>query len=150
MINIRNAELADVPDILAIEQVAHLSPWTEKLIHGSFSKRSHNFVAEIDDVLVGYVFTSFVAGELTLENICVGTKQQGQGIGKLLMQHLLAMGKELLAEEIWLEVRASNLSAIKLYKGFGFVQQGIRKNYYPVADSSGKEDAILMNLCLQK
>ena len=150
MINIRNAVLADGPVIFAIEQAAHLSPWTEKLIHDSFSTRSHNFVAVLDDVIVGYVFTSFVAGELTLENICVATDQQGRGIGKLLMQHLITMSKELLAEEIWLEVRASNLSAIQLYRNFGFAQQGLRKNYYPVANSSDKEDAILMNLSIQE
>ena len=48
--------------------------------------------------------------------------------------------------DIFLEVRASNSSAIRLYEKKGFNEIGIRKNYYKIID--GKEDAILMGLAL--
>ena len=64
------------------------------------------------------------------------------------MQHLLEQASKLEAEEIWLEVRASNISAIELYHRFGFKNQGVRKGYYSVPQSTEKEDAILMNLKL--
>ena len=144
MIKIRQAELSDAAAIFTIEQEAHISPWSEKLIAGSFSATHHNYLAELDGEIVGYLFTSLVAGELTLENICVAKKAQGQGIGGLLMKRLVQIADELVCFEIWLEVRASNSSAIALYKKTGFEQQGIRKNYYSKPDSQEKEDAILM------
>ena len=47
---------------------------------------------------------------------------------------------------IFLEVRKSNLSAIKLYEKNGFNEIGIRNNYY--RNKGAKEDAILMGLVL--
>jgi [ribosomal protein S18]-alanine N-acetyltransferase len=52
-------------------------------------------------------------------------------------------------KKIWLEVRASNIAAIKVYTNIGFNIVGRRKNYYPVYNNkiiSNKEDAILMEL----
>ena len=45
---------------------------------------------------------------------------------------------------LWLEVRASNASAIALYESLGFNEATIRRNYYPTTD--GREDAIIMAL----
>lgn len=144
MIKIRKAELSDVAEIFTIEQDVHISPWSEKLITGSFSDTHHNYVVERGSEIVGYLFTSLVAGELTLENICVAKKAQGNGIGHALMERLEQIANELVCFEIWLEVRASNLAAIALYEKTGFEQQGIRKNYYSIPNSQQKEDAILM------
>lgn len=144
MLKIRKAELSDVTEIFAIEQAAHISPWSEKLIVASFSPTHHNYVAEFEQEIVGYLFTSLVAGELTLENICVAKKVQGQGVGKALMERLGHIANELVCFELWLEVRASNKTAIALYEKSGFEQQGIRKNYYSLPNSKEKENAILM------
>lgn len=144
MVHVRQALLSDSPAIYEIEQLAHISPWSEGLINGSFSDRNHNYVAEANGVVVGYLFTSFIAGELTLENICVAKGSQGQGIGHKLMDCLLQLATDLNALDIWLEVRESNTSAIALYVKSGFSQQGVRKNYYSVPDSTAKENALLM------
>ena len=45
---------------------------------------------------------------------------------------------------LWLEVRASNATAIALYESLGFNEATIRRNYYPTTD--GREDAIIMAL----
>lgn len=144
MINIRTIEPADIPALLLIEQSAHLSPWSQVIFNDSFTPRSHNFLIEDEQEIIGYVFSSFVAGELTLENICVAANKQGQGIGRRLLQHLFTQAQQLKALELWLEVRASNISAIALYDKFGFVEQGVRKHYYTIPNSNDKEDAILM------
>lgn len=144
MLNIRKAKQSDLPSICTIEQITHVSPWSEGIFHGSFGQRNHNFVAEREGLILGYLFTSFIAGELTLENICVAKEAQGQGIGQALMKKLFQLANELTAQDIWLEVRASNISAVGLYKKFDFMQQGVRKNYYSIPGSTAKEDAILM------
>lgn len=144
MLNIRKAELSDLPVICSIEQAAHVSPWSEGIFKGSFSQRNYNFIAEQEGKVLGYLFTSFIAGELTLENICVAEQAQRKGVGQALMAQLFQLADKLTALDIWLEVRASNVAAIELYKKFGFTEQGVRKNYYSIPNSSAKEDAILM------
>jgi ribosomal-protein-alanine N-acetyltransferase len=139
--------------VLAIEQSAHLTPWSEKIIQQSFGKRSHNFglfkKSKGQDELLGYVFADLVADEMSLENICICSKSQGKGYSKVLMDELVARSRALGATVIWLEVRASNEAAIGLYDKAGFNQVSIRKDYYNLPDSKEKEDAILICLQLQ-
>ena len=46
---------------------------------------------------------------------------------------------------LWLEVRASNLRAIEVYQAHGFVQEGLRRDYYPL-HLGQREDAVVMSL----
>ena len=143
-----------ISQIIELESAAHVTPWTEKIISSSFGPRSRNvglFKSHKGfDELVGYYFAEFVAGEMTLENICVGIQFQGKDHAKTLMQHLFEDAERLNAEEIWLEVRASNATAIQLYSNFGFEQISVRKNYYSIPDSNEKEDALLMKKALRQ
>ena len=55
------------------------------------------------------------------------------------------------ATKLWLEVRADNRRAIKVYRAAGFNQTGRRKHYYPAhdeRDGSGVVDALLMESVL--
>lgn len=137
-----------IPEIVAIEHSAHLTPWSEKTISNSFGKRSHNyglFKKDKNDLkLIGYFFCDLVAGELSIENICVAVEQQNKGLAKQLMTHLVELAKTLSAEEILLEVRTSNSAAIGLYTKFGFEQVCIRKEYYRIPNSSQKENALIL------
>jgi ribosomal-protein-alanine N-acetyltransferase len=63
-----------------------------------------------------------------------------------LIQHFLKEGAARGATDVFLEVRSSNLSAIALYKRYGFAKTGLRKGYY--VSSAGKEDALLMSCIL--
>ena len=142
---IRAAQHQDLPLLAQIESEAHISPWSIGVFESSMGKNTHNYVLERDGELLGYYFAKNIAGELTLENICVASNHQGQGLASVLMEHLFVLMQEVSAFDILLEVRASNTSAINLYKKHGFEIQGIRKNYYSTPNSD-REDAILMNL----
>lgn len=144
-INIRSVTVDDLAEILKIEQGAHVSPWTLPIFNGCLGKNSHNYLLEVDGKLAGYYFSKFIVGELTLENICVAVEFQGRGLATHLMLHLIQQMDQLGALDILLEVRASNNSAIGLYKKHGFQTQGVRKAYYPLSDGY-REDAILMNI----
>lgn len=139
-------------EILNIENDAHVTPWSEKIIKQSFSPRSHNVglfkVNGSLHELMGYYFSESIAGEVSLENICIANEYQGRGYSKLLMADLIEFSKAHQAQEIWLEVRASNTAAIALYEAFGFGQQGVRKQYYVMPGSSLKEDALTMKCTL--
>ncbi|QTH64842.1 ribosomal protein S18-alanine N-acetyltransferase [Psychrosphaera ytuae] len=141
-----------ISELAAIEVSAHVTPWTEKIIRQSFGPRSHNVgLFEVDRGqyrLIGYYFSDHIAGEVSLENICISEAYQGRGLSKLLMANLIEHSKQIGATEIWLEVRSSNTPAIALYEAYGFSQEGVRSKYYTIPDSSLKEDALMMKLAL--
>jgi len=144
---IRSATPADIPAMLQIEQNANSHPWTEGTFNTCFSERYFNAVLMDDnDAILGFYIGEKVAVEASLFNIGVAPKAQGQGYGQQLLQHFIAQAQELEALDCWLEVRQSNTHAIKLYEKCGFIQTGLRPNYYPTA--TGREDAILMALPL--
>ncbi len=89
----------------------------------------------------GYVIFLPVLDEVELLNIAVAPDFQGAGLGRALLQFLIDEVKTF-AVKIFLEVRASNIPAISLYRENGFEQTGVRRAYYHGAQ--GREDALLM------
>ena len=49
-------------------------------------------------------------------------------------------------QDVFLEVRPSNLHAIALYQSLGFVEVGRRRGYYQA--EVGREDALVLKLSL--
>lgn len=129
-------------DVWRIEQAAHAFPWAESMIRKVPSKIAANFILEVDGKLVGYCFGQNVAGEATLLNIAVDPACQGRGYGKLLLEGFIDQLSAINAEEIWLEVRASNTRAYQLYEALGFNEINRRVGYYPA--ETGREDALIM------
>ncbi len=134
--------LNDLPAIFAIEQRAHLWPWSENTLSGNFGTRYYNHVLLNHGQVVGYYVASQAGVEASLLNIAVDPKSQGLGYGRLLLEHLINVSKQKQLEEIWLEVRVSNEAAFNLYCQLGFVEVDRRKGYYPAQE--GREDAIIM------
>ncbi|KZN65606.1 ribosomal protein S18-alanine N-acetyltransferase [Pseudoalteromonas luteoviolacea] len=131
-------------DIMAVEVASHPHPWSEKTLASCIGGRYFNAALTHNDQLIGYYIAERAGPDYTLMNICVHPQNQGQGFAKLLMQSLISRCVTEQAENLFLEVRASNTRAIALYEKAGLAVMGRRKNYYPTAD--GKEDAILMGL----
>ncbi|WP_354623649.1 GNAT family N-acetyltransferase [Psychromonas sp. MME2] len=75
-------------------------------------------------------------------NIAISPTNQGRGLGRKLLQFLLDHARQKDEQEIWLEVRESNLNALSLYSQAGFVEVDRRKDYYPC--ENGREDALIM------
>lgn len=84
--------------------------------------------------LQAYVVGLLVQGELDIASIATEVSSRRQGLGRVLLQEAQAC-----SDRIVLEVEASNVSAIALYRSVGFVQVGIRPKYY-----QGKTDALQM------
>lgn len=134
--------LSDIESVYQVESQCHSHPWSKKLFLSNFGKRYFNHVMLDNDNVIGYFVTSSVAGEVTLMNIAIAPSKQGKGLGKLLLQFLIDLSRQKQEQEIWLEVRASNSSALSLYDKLGFVEVDRRKDYYPC--EIGREDAIIM------
>ena len=144
--------LSDVDNLMAIENASHSHPWTESLFRSCVGGRYFGQYLTIEqqnanrNSTVGFYVGDYVAGEATLMNICVNPIEQGQGYGKVLLTEFISHAKRLGAEKLFLEVRASNISAQMLYINYGFSEIGRRTGYYPKA--IGYEDAIVMSKTL--
>lgn len=97
--------------------------------------------------IIGYSILSKIFEIVNVDTIAVSPKYQGQKLGKFLLTKSIENLKmhDNSVESIQLEVRESNLRAINLYKSLGFTEDGIRKNYYPLLNTSKRENAILMS-----
>jgi len=87
-----------------------------------------------------------VLDEAHLLNLSIAKAYQKQGLGRLLLEHMITIAKKHHAANMFLEVRPSNISAIALYENIGFNEMAIRRGYYPA--HNGREDAVLMGLAL--
>lgn len=124
----------------ALERKCFADPWSFEMFQLEATRRGGMVLAAVNESgkLMGFLTASYVMDTADLTNIAVYPEYRQQGIGRMLMEHMLAeLGDGV---EVLLEVRVSNQPAIKMYERFGFVPVGTRKNYYdhPV------EDAILM------
>jgi ribosomal-protein-alanine N-acetyltransferase len=137
---------ADLPAVLACEQAAYASPWSEGIFRDCLRVRYTCLVVETRDMVVGHGIMSVAAGECHLLNVCVHPLFQRLGIARRMLRRLLALARRQQADSAFLEVRVSNGGAIALYRAEGFDEIGIRKGYYPAADADPgrREDALMM------
>ncbi len=130
----------DITALHAIELAAHSHPMSVSLFEGNL-ERYHAVGLRDQNGWIGFALISLVVGEAELLDFAVTPQQQGRGIGSAFLQWLID-NLSAKAERFYLEVRASNEPAIQLYSSAGFVEMGVRENYYPA--KGGREDAILM------
>ena len=137
----------DLARVSAVERESYSFPWSEGIFRDCLRVGYVCRVVEIGFDLVGYGVMSTGAGEAHILNLCVRETMRGRGIGRTLLRQLLDLAVEAGVEDAFLEVRPSNLAAIRLYQSLGFVQVGVRKGYYQAA--GGREDATVLrlNLC---
>lgn len=136
-------EKEDIPYVAELEAICFSMPFTEKALSELFSNTSwHFFVAKQENKVVGYISFYCIIDETEIVNVCVLPEYRGQGIGRRLTQCAIDFNKEIKGTRVMLEVRESNISAIKLYESLGFIPVGVSKNHYKMPT----EDALLMNL----
>lgn len=155
--HIRLATVADIPHIKRLErQSATAAHWTDGQYRQLFQSESSPRLllvaqaapprstglksgADAGSGIVGFLITHHLGPEWELENIVVAPTARRKGLGKQLLNALLAAARETSSTAVFLEVRDSNRAARTLYEKAGFEQTGRRKSYY----TSPLEDAIL-------
>lgn len=148
MTNFFPITINDVDALMPIETACHSHPWSEKTFKSCIGGRYFGSFIKSNDDLVGFYIGEHVVGEVTLMDICVSPDKQGNGFGKVMLNHFIDEAKRIEATKIWLEVRAKNISAQMMYINSGFVETDRRVGYYPSASGFGYEDAIIMCLSL--
>lgn len=131
----------------AVEQQAYPFPWPEGVLRDCLEAGHLGWVAWDRGEVVAYAVIQVVLDEAHLLNLCTAPAWQGQGIGRAMLRYVEAACREAGMTRMLLEVRATNQAALALYRSEGFVEDGIRKGYYPA--SGGREDAVLMSRLLE-
>jgi ribosomal-protein-alanine N-acetyltransferase len=135
--------IADVGDVLALEEAAFTNPWTRAMYLAELENTgvSYCFLArDASRLAVGFCSFWRVLDELHINNLAVLPEFRRTGIGSTLLTLVLNKGRELGALRATLEVRRSNDAARALYERFGFAVAGVRHNYY----SKPVEDALVL------
>jgi ribosomal-protein-alanine N-acetyltransferase len=139
-VTIRRLTYADLPQVIAIERRAFPAPWSLAMFVLELSKPAGICLAAVqDNALVGYMICSRYDTVWHVMNIAVDPKLQHRGFGSAMLTQLLAeVGDD--GARYTLEVRQSNVAAVRLYERFGFRAAGHRRRYY----QDNGEDAVVM------
>jgi [ribosomal protein S18]-alanine N-acetyltransferase len=135
---------ADLAAVLELDAaVFGEDAWSADMLAGELAQQPasrYYVVAEDAGALVGYAGLLAAGGQSDVLTIGVATRWWGRGIGSQLLAVLLAEARRRGCTETFLEVRADNMRAQRLYKWWGFTEIGIRRGYYQPSGT----DAIVM------
>ncbi len=123
-------------EIVRIERACFSDAWSAQGLSAEIEAGRMWCAITDGDAVAGYIVAWNIAGECEIANLAVDPTRRRQGIGRALLAHILAWD----AQRFFLEVRVGNTAARALYAASGFVEYGVRKNYY----RSPTEDALLL------
>jgi len=143
---IRPIEARDVDSILAVQSACpEIAQWTSwdyaRVARGEMA----GWVAEEDNAVAGFLVARKIASDLEILNFAVRPDSRERGIGSTLLRQAFDWGKTVGAGQALLEVRASNLTALRFYENRGFRVVGRRKQYY----STPIDDALVLAASLK-
>jgi ribosomal-protein-alanine N-acetyltransferase len=132
--NLRAMQAADLERVSMIEKASFKAPWSGGMIKGLCAlENSICLVLDIDNSIQGYVFARVEVDEvrvLHIVNLAVEPSSRRQGCGWLMLEKILECGCNEGCDWVYLEVRLSNLAAIRLYQKAGFEILRKRSHYY--------------------
>lgn len=143
---IRRMLPADLDAVVAVEREVFLFPWTRGNFSDSLDSDYHCRVLEQAGHIFGYGVMTIGADEAHLLTLSIAAGWQRQGWGEKLLQQFIQIAREHHAKTMFLDVRASNQAAARLYERIGFRHIARRKDYYPAM--GGREDSLIMELTL--
>lgn len=135
--------VGDVDAVMDLERLCFRTRWTREQFLLGLGRGAFRILGIYESgALLAYVAFSLIAREMEIMNIATHPAHRRKGLGAWLLAKALDICRAERAQQGFLEVRRSNHGAIDLYQKFGFIQVGIRKNYYP----DNNEDALLFRL----
>lgn len=141
----RSITAEDVEELARLEALVEPTPWTA----GDFADVLKNdwwgsVLTDEAGMILAWAVVMPVLDECELLTIGVIPNRQGEGLGRMMLNHAIYCAKKAGKICCHLEVRESNMRAIRLYETSGFARVGLRKNYYRTDMGRGREHAILM------
>lgn len=144
-IKIDNMDIDDLNKIQDILNSEFDDFWNYNVFKSELENENSKYIiARLNDEIVGFAGIWVAIDEAHITNIVTKKSYRNKGIGKLLLENLILLSNSLNLNSITLEVKESNIPAIKLYEKFYFKKLGIRKKYY-----ENTESAIIMTKTLK-
>jgi len=137
----------DVGDVVGIERSSYQFPWSEGIFRDCLRVGYVCRVVTVSRQVMAYGVMSFGAGEAHILNLCVADGYRCRGVGRRLLGSLIERATAAGMADAFLEVRPTNMAAIRLYLALGFEQVGMRRGYYQAAN--GREDAAVLRRALR-
>ena len=141
---LRPMTMADLDTVLGLELALFgAEAWSRQMLAGELGQQPDSryyLVAEDAGTIVGYAGLLAAGGQADVLTIAVDTARWSRGVGSELLRQLLAEAARRGCGEVFLEVRADNARAQRLYRWFGFDDIGVRRGYYQPSGT----DAIVM------
>lgn len=136
-------------EVMALERRLYTFPWSQGNFQDALRAGYPSWLAvDTRDCILAYGVAMLAVDEAHLLNLAVDPAVQRCGLGMRLLTYLANRMYELGARSLLLEVRPTNVDALRLYRRFGFHDIGLRKGYYPAR--WGREDAIVMRAILDR
>ena len=133
----------DIEDVVQIESEAYgKHHWTKSSFYDEMSNNLAKYYSANtpEGELVGYAGTWHIIDEGHITTIAVKKDYLRNHIGEAIIHRIIEDCYKNNIKYLTLEVRVSNIPAIKLYEKYGFQSLGTRKGYYQDND----EDALIM------
>ena len=146
-ITVRAAAPEDIRVFLELQDGSpEASQWTEEDYAAKLGHASTLALVAVPEGggVAGFLFGQVAAGEMEILNFAVAPEMRRKGLGRSLLQEGLDRAFEQGARRCWLEVRASNHSALLFYTGQGFAELYRRPKYY----SNPPEDALVLSFAI--
>jgi len=142
---LRSATVTDLDSIMAIDSASFKRPWARSSFATALAdvRRSVVLVMEVGGEVRAYGVAWNIGEEGEIATLAVDVTERGRGLGCALVQALIHQLWEGGARHVFLEVRPSNMGAVRLYERLNFTEVGRRPNYY-----FDGESAIIMKLQL--
>jgi ribosomal-protein-alanine N-acetyltransferase len=140
-LTIQRMSREDVDQVARLEKLSFSDPWSKSSFEHELTNRfSIPLVVKSGSAVVGYCCLWHVYEQMEIATIATAPEFRGKGIGGMMIRWILDEAASRGCSSVVLSVRESNLTAIRLYRRFGFVQMDRRKRYYRLPE----EDAIIM------
>jgi len=138
---IREMRKEDISTVMNLEKELFTTAWEEEMFLEEIEKQ-HAYVLLVENAIIGYVCGWKILDEFNITNVAVASGFQRQGFGELLVRYIISKLLKDNCFKYFLEVRKSNIKALKLYEKIGFSLIGSRKKYYHTPE----EDALILGL----
>ena len=141
-IELRRLEPRDLDGVEEIERASYPTPWSRSMFTAELRKPSSVAIGAYVEAeeLVGYAFVSRYVDAWHVMNVAVAPDFRRRGIASTLLERVFEITAADSRHGYTLEVRMSNLEAIRLYERLGFEHRGIRRGYY----TDNRENAVIM------
>ncbi len=142
-IDVRPMRWPDIEPVHRLEsELFTVDPWSIEQFWSELAQESRAYAVAVDgERIIGYAGAFLLAPDSDVQTIAVSPRDQGRGVGAILLTWLIEQAAAQGCRQMLLEVRSDNVPAIAMYERFGFERISVRRDYYERG-----VDAVIMRL----